>query len=66
MDNLDLYNMNDSKFDKDYVIARIGTFLDRNYSSDGDGNIIYIMNCPNDLRKAEIWNQMCWYLDSII
>lgn len=66
IENLDLLNMNDNKFDKDYIVQRVDMFLERKYESDGNGNIIYIMNCPKDLRKVEIWYQMCWYLDSII
>lgn len=66
MENLDLFNMNDKKFDKEYTIRRVNMFLDRQYDSDGNGNIIYIPDCPKDLREVEVWYQMCWYLDSII
>lgn len=66
LENLDLKDMTDKNFDKGYVTDRINMFLNREYMPNGDGNIIYIENCPKDLRKVEIWYQMCWYLDSII
>lgn len=66
LENLDLADMTDSNYDKTYIYGRISMFLDRNYEPDGDGNIIYIPDCREDLREVEIWNQMCWYIDSII
>ena len=66
IDNLDLAWMTDDKYDKNYVNGRVDKFLDRRYEPDGDGNIIYIKDCPDDLRKVEIWAQMCWYLDSVL
>ena len=66
LDNLDLKNMNDKNFDKIYVMDRINMFLDRTYEPDGNGNIIFIEDSQEDLREVEIWNQACWYLDTII
>lgn len=66
LDNLDLAWMKDDKYDKTYVYGRVAMFLDREYEPDGNGNIIYIPDSPDDLRDVEIWNQMCWYLDSIL
>jgi hypothetical protein len=66
IENLDLKENNDRKYDKKYIMDRIDMFLDREYEPDGEGNIIYIENCPEDLKEVEIWSQMCWYLDSII
>lgn len=66
LDNLDLAWMKDDKYDKAYVYGRVAMFLDREYEPDGNGNIIYIPDSPDDLRDVEIWNQMCWYLDSIL
>lgn len=66
VNNLDLAWMEDDKYDKTYVYGRIAMFLDRKYEPDGDGNIIYIPGCKEDLREVEIWWQMCWYLDSIL
>ena len=66
LENLDLSDMNDDKYDKAYVYGRVSMFMDRQYEPDGEGNIIYIPGCSEDLRKVEIWWQMCWYLDSIL
>ena len=66
IDNLDLLNMTDSKIDQRHVRQRVNIFLDREYEPNGEGSIIKIENCITDLRNVEIWNQMCWYLDSII
>lgn len=66
LDNLDLAWMKDDKYDKTYVYGRVAMFLDREYEPDGNGNIIYIPDSPDDLRDVEIWNQMCWYLDNIL
>lgn len=64
--NLDLDWMVDEEFNKAMVYGKVSIFMDRAYEPDGNGNIIYIPDCPEDLRKIEIWNQMCWYLDSIL
>lgn len=66
LDNLDLAWMTDDKYDKTYIYGRVAMFLDRRYEPNGDGNIIYIPDCEEDLREVEIWWQMCWYLDSIL
>lgn len=66
MENLDLIDMTDDKYDKTYIYGRISMFMDRTYDPDGDGNIIYIPNTIDDLREVEIWCQMCWYMDSIL
>lgn len=66
IDNLDLIGMTDSKINLKYVRQRINSFLDREYEPNGEGGIIKITNCRDDLRDVEIWYQMCWYLDSII
>lgn len=54
----------DFNIDKvEYIAER---FLERKYESNGKGGLFIINNCERDLRTVEIWNQMCWYLDSII
>lgn len=63
--NLGLGSMNDTRFDIVYVDEVISKFLDRKYSPDGRGGLFTIKNCDCDLRKVEIWYQLCWYLDSI-
>lgn len=66
LENIDLADMSNSKFNKRYVLDRVDMFMHRTYDSDGDGNIFYIKDCREDLREVELWCQMCWYLDSIL
>ena len=47
----------------DFVISK---FLNREYDSDGNGGLFKVKNCKQNLNSAEIWYQMCLYLDSII
>lgn len=63
--NLGLGSMYDEQFDMRYVEEKIDIFLSRDYERDGRGGLFYINNCDADVRKVEIWCQLCWYLDSI-
>ena len=63
--NLGLGAMTDSRFDRDYVTDTINRFLARDYQPDGEGGLFRVRHCDADLRRVEIWWQMCWYLDSI-
>lgn len=63
--NLGLGSMTDERFDRDYVERVIDIFLNREYEPDGKGGLFTIRHCDQDLRDAEIWHQLCWYLDSI-
>lgn len=60
--NLGLDDMHDSRFDERQADSVIQRFLNRDYSRDGEGGLIYIPNCQYDLRKMEIWYQMMRYL----
>lgn len=64
MSNLGIGLMNDDVFDEDFVEETIYNFLDRRYMPDGRGGLFYIKGCEDDLRKLEIWTQLCWYLDN--
>ena len=63
--SLGLSSVTDYNYDEYYVREVVNTFLDRKYCPDGRGGLFTIKHCQQDLRKAEIWHQMCWYLDSI-
>lgn len=65
MKNLGLDYMNDRKFDRDVAEEKISIFLDRRYKRNGEGGL-FVVNGRRDLRKVEIWYQMCWYLDTIM
>jgi hypothetical protein len=63
--NLGLGDQMDDRFDRRYVEATIQRFLDRKYSPNGQGGLFTIRNCRRDLRKVEIFYQLCWYLGTI-
>ena len=42
----------------------IDTFLNREYSPNGEGNLFIIHG--HDIRNMEIWNQMMWYLNDYV
>jgi hypothetical protein len=63
--NLGLGAMHDENFDRRDVENKITRFLDRQYDPDGKGGLFRIRNCEHDLRKVEIFYQLCWYLNSI-
>lgn len=66
INNLGLGAMTDIYYDRKYVDDVIVTFLNREYERNGRGGLFTVRNCKRDLRKFEIWIQMCWYLDSIV
>ncbi len=64
--NLGLDNMDDSRFDTVYTKDVISRFMDREYKRNGEGGLFTVKHCRGDMRSAEIWYQMNWYLDSIL
>lgn len=64
--NLGLSAMDDIRFDKALVDDIIDKFLNREYEADGRGGLFRIKHCDHDLRKVEIWYQLCWFLDGIM
>lgn len=63
--NMELGAMTDTHYDRDHVKFAIDRLLDRTYEPDGTGGLFKIRNCHTDLRRVEIWHQLCWYLDSL-
>lgn len=63
--NLGLGGISDEKFDEEYVEYVIGRFLHRQYEPNGSGGLFRLRHCDEDLRKVEIWYQLCWYLNEI-
>lgn len=63
--NMGLGSMTDDHFDEQYVDDVLTRFLNREYEPNGKGGLFTIRHCDRDLRKVEIWHQLCWYLDSI-
>lgn len=49
--------------DESYIQHALDVFLNRTYNFDGtNGGLFHVKNPRNDLRKTEIWYQMCWFL----
>lgn len=64
--NLGLGSMTDDIYDRRFVHQVLSRFLDREYDPDGRGGLFTVKNSDQDLRTAEIWYQLCWYLDNIV
>lgn len=62
IESLGLEDMTDRSYDPEYVNQVIWRFLDRQYDRDGKGGLVYIPDCPYDLREMDIWYQMMTYL----
>ena len=65
INNLGLGAMTDNSFDRLQVKKIIDIFLNREYERNGYGGLFTVRHCTRDLRKIEIWRQLCWYLDTI-
>lgn len=64
--SLGLSSMMDDRYDENYVDYVLERFMNREYKPDGEGGLFTIRNYDRDLRKAEIWYQLCWYLDNFV
>lgn len=62
--SLGLSDMDDHNYGAraERIIAR---FLSRQYARNGAGGL-FTVNSRHDMRNAEIWYQLNWYLDSIL
>lgn len=63
--NMGLGSMTDRSYDKACVEDVLTRFLNRRYDPDGKGGLFRVRNCSYDLRKVEIWYQLCYFLDTI-
>lgn len=63
--SLGLAGMVDSEYDEPLVDSVLNRFMDRRYEANGKGGLFTVRNCEGNLRTAEIWYQLCWYIDSI-
>lgn len=63
--SLGLGAMYDERFDPDYIDDVLTKFVNRKYDRNGKGGLFTIKRNNKDLRRVEIWYQLCWYLDSL-
>lgn len=63
--SLGLGGMTDERFDDRIVADIIDRFLYREYEPNGRGGLFTVRNRHVDMRKKEIWAQLCCYLDTI-
>lgn len=66
IDTLGLSDQFDKRYNKKYVNDVMRTFLQREYSPDGQGGLFFIKNPKQDVSKVEIWYQMLWHLNDIL
>lgn len=66
INNLDLSSMVDRRYDERTVRDRVLRFMDRKYSSNGEGGLFTVQNPRRDMRDVEIWYQMLWYLNDFL
>ena len=58
--------MSDDRYDRFFVDKTLDRFLSRKYEPNGKGGLFTIRNPKRDMRKIEIWYQLCDYLNSIV
>lgn len=61
--SMGLDGMSDSYFHRGRSEKIIRKFLNREYDRNGQGGLFTIADPTRDMRSAEIWYQMMWYLD---
>ncbi len=67
INNMELLSMTDRKYNSGYVEKRVMIMMNRTYDPDGsNGGLFHVYSTAYDLRKVDLWYQMCWYLDTIM
>lgn len=66
IESLGLLDMDDGHFEKVIAADILDRFMRREYRSDGRGGLFTISDSEHDMREAEIWYQMMWYLNENI
>lgn len=66
IDSLGFSDMTNNGFDIYYVEEVISRFLNRDYAPNGCGSLFTLRNPPENMKKVEIWYQMCYYLNEVL
>lgn len=66
IESLGLLDMDDGHFEKVIAADILDRFMRREYLPDGRGGLFTISDSEHDMREAEIWYQMMWYLNENI
>ena len=66
IESLGLLDMDDEHFDKVAAADILVRFMRREYLPSGQGGLFTIGNPAYNMRNAEIWYQMMWYLNENI
>lgn len=66
INNLGLGKMTDANFDEEYANFVVQRFLRREYQKNGEGGLFTINDPTRDMRTAEIWYQIMWYLNDYL
>lgn len=64
MDNLGLTEQDDYCFNETTCVRIIDRMLYRRYDEDGKGGPFYIPNCSKNLKTAELWYQLNYYIEN--
>lgn len=63
--SLGLGNMDNRNFDIKYVNDILENFIHHRYDPTGKGGLFTVRDTRYDMRRMEIWRQLCLYLDNI-
>lgn len=66
IDNMGLLEMDDAHFSYSKTHDILNRFLERQYGPHGEGGLVYLPDCTEDLRRVDIWCQVMWYLSSTL
>ena len=65
LNSLGIADLTDGYFDEAVARRAIDVLLARSYCRNGRGGLFTVRNRNVDMRKAEIWHQMNWFLDEV-
>lgn len=61
--NLGLLEMTNENYDERLIDDILERFLKREYEPNGEGGLFVVNHSMRDMRKTEIWYQLCWFIN---